>query len=58
MEAFVNFIILHKLEIISILFFGSELLSLIPWVKANGVIQFVFNSIASLYKKIVGEPNK
>lgn len=31
--------------IVSALLALSEALSLIPWVKSNGVIQFLFNSI-------------
>ena len=44
-------IIAHKAEILGFLFALSEVLSLIPSVKANGVFQMVFTAL----KKVKGE---
>ena len=46
-----EFILSHKTEVLAFAFALSELLALIPGVKANSVFQLVFNALAKIVIK-------
>jgi hypothetical protein len=49
----IQFVVDHKVEIVTFLFLLSEALAMIPQVKANSVFGAIFNVLKSLKEKLV-----
>lgn len=53
MENAVAWVIENKVVVVAALFFLSEVIGMVPTIKASGVFQAIYNAIKYLYEKVV-----